>query len=196
MRPTCLILVLLVGAGFAIASAHAEADGTWLDAPLASWNSPGMVIPAAPRLAGAPPDDPLCIRLKRPPETAEDAAVAGAGWTLFNTYQAGWDVKLVSGLVAHDGMCRPLNYQVFVFVDSVFAGTIAPQPMNARTDGAETQARISAGGDGLSAQFARYTDSDPLCCPSGTTSVEYRIVRATAGSVLVPVSAVATASAP
>src|SRR5262249_28634241 len=116
MTPTCLILVLLVGASFAVSSVQAESDGTWLDAPLASWNSSGMAIPAAPRIAEAPPDDPLCIRLHRPPESAEDAVVASAGWTLFNSYQAGWGVKLVYGLVAHDGMCRPLNYQEFVFV--------------------------------------------------------------------------------
>jgi hypothetical protein len=32
----------------------------------------------------------------------------------------------------YDGMYRPRPYQEFVFVRGIFAGTLAPQPMNSR----------------------------------------------------------------
>ena len=187
MSRTCLALLLLVGAG--LWPDRVYADGAWLDEPLASWNTPGTGIPAVPSRTGTQPDDPRCARLHRLPETAEDAAVSAAGWTLFAAYQAGWGLKLVYGLVDHDGMCRPLGYQEFVFVDGVFAGTISPAPMDSRTDGAEGRTTISAGGDAISAQFARYADTDPSCCPSRMTSVEYRVNREGAAPVIVPVSA-------
>jgi hypothetical protein len=44
--------------------------------------------------------------------------------------------KRKRGTAGYDGMCRPRQYQDFVFVGSVFAGTLSPQPMDSRTDGA------------------------------------------------------------
>ena len=49
---------------------------------------------------------------------------------------------MISGLAAYDGMCRPLGYQSFVFVDGVFAGTVSPEPMNSRTTGAATDVNL------------------------------------------------------
>jgi hypothetical protein len=43
----------------------------WLDQPTpASWNTPGLPIPAAPRIEGAV--DPRCGDLARPPQLEED----------------------------------------------------------------------------------------------------------------------------
>ena len=67
-------------------------------------------------------------------------------------------------------MCRPVNLQQFVFVGGVFAGTLAPAPMVPRSDGALTDAGISAA-DRLFAFFDRYGPDDPLCCPSEETAV-------------------------
>lgn len=167
----------------ALAPAAAFADGSWLDAPLASWNRPGMELPAAPPV-DAPPD-PLCTALARPPETDEDHAVADAGWTLFAGYQAGWGIVVVRGLSGYDGMCRPFGFNEFVFVDGVFAGTISPATMNSRTDGVG-DVRTIGQKDSLTASFARYAPADPLCCPSSTTIVSYRIDRSGAAPVLVP----------
>jgi LppP/LprE lipoprotein len=161
-----------------------RADGAWLDESFVNWNAPGQTIPTAPAAPSAM--DPRCERLHRPTETPEDEAVAAAGWTVFGTYQSGWGVRVVHGLVAHDGMCRPLGYQEFVFVNGVFAGTISPTPMNARTDGAETSTDISAPGENVQAQFVRYTDADAFCCPSRTSSVAYRINQDGGMPVLVP----------
>jgi hypothetical protein len=114
-----------------------------------------------------------------------DAAVADAGWSLFNPYEAGWGITLISGLSGHDGMCRPWSYHAFVFVDGVFAGTLAPVPSMSRTDGALTRdARIESN-DRLGAVFVRYADEDPLCCPSlPSVAVSYRVERASEGPVL------------
>ena len=106
--------------------AHAQgAAASWLDQPrIASWNTPGQAIPAAPR-----PDD---------------------------------------------GMCRPLQYQDFVFVGGVFAGTLAPAPMDTRTDGAINRVSLTSATQ-LTAEYARYGKSDALCCPSRTTRVNFDI---------------------
>jgi hypothetical protein len=189
MKRIGLVLVLLTSLAVHSPVSGVRADGSWLDAPLDSWNAPGMPVPAPPSPAAPGATDPRCAPTHRPVETAEDGIVAAAGWTLFGTYQAGWGVTIVSGLVDHDGMCRPVGYQQFVFVDGTFAGTISPLPMNARTDGAATSAAPSVQGDGATAEFARYTDADPLCCPSATTLVEYRIDRSGPGPVLVPMTA-------
>ena len=167
--------------------ASASADGSWIDAPLQSWNSPGMVVPAAP-----PPDfpvDPRCAAQDRPPETAQDQQVAAAGWTLFAPYRGGWGINIVAGLVGYDGMCRPFTYQMFVFVDGAFAGTLSPEPMASRTDGAGRFEEFFDGSGRLNATFARYKDTDPLCCPSAQSQVQYRVDRTPTGPVLVPVSA-------
>lgn len=186
-----LLWVVLVGCMVAVWPGRLRADGAWLDAPLVPWNTPGMAVPAAPP-DGLALADPRCGRQQRPPETAEDDAVVAAGWVLFNAYQSGWGVRVIDGLAGYDGMCRPMGYQGFVFVDGVFAGTVSPVPMASRFDGAGRTAVIQPPGDELSAVFARYTKDDPLCCPSAASYVTYRIDRVDGSPVLVPVSASTT----
>jgi hypothetical protein len=160
-------------------------DASWLDGDLRSWNTPGMAIPAAPVFDGVP--DPRCAQRERPAETAEDDALVAAGWRLFLPYQRGWNVTLISGLAGYDGMCRPMAYQSFVFVDGVFAGAIAPEPMYSRTDGAANDVNLWFA-DQLSAEFLRYAPSDALCCPSGSSSVSFVIEQTPNGPVLNPVA--------
>ena len=159
-------------------------DETWLDGDLASWNTPGMAIPEAPAVDGN--TDPRCADRERPAETAEDDALIAAGWHLFLPYQRGWDVTLVSGLAGYDGMCRPLGYQSFVFVDGVFAGTISPEPMDSRTTGAASDVKLWYA-DQVSAEYLRYAPDDPLCCASSTDSVNFTIEDTPDGPVLNPV---------
>ncbi len=160
----------------------ARADGSWLDQPLVNWNVAGAALPAPP------PEEvvnPMCGQDARPAETAEDQAVSDAGWTLFGAYQGGWGVTVVSGLSGYDGMCRPFGYQFFVFVNGAFAGTISPEPMNSRFDGAATIVRLETQGR-ITAQFSRYGDSDPLCCPSRTSFVSYGFDESQGTPVLAP----------
>jgi LppP/LprE lipoprotein len=179
------LLPVLLGVAAAVG-----AEAAWLDeSPPPQWNHAGGTVPRAPALNGN--DDPRCRRSERPAETPEDHAVVQAGWRLFRDYQAGWRMKLVWGLVSYDGMCRPIGYQVFVFIDRRFAGTIAPAPMSSRTDGSATSVMLvgspdDANLDALSVTFARYTDNDPLCCPSRNTLVRYRLARQGNERVLVP----------
>ncbi|MBV9580723.1 MAG: LppP/LprE family lipoprotein [Chloroflexi bacterium] len=172
-----LILALLPGA--------AAAQSSWLDQPLSNWNQAGMDVPQAPAMD--PSTNPQCLPQKRPIDTSADQALSDAGWTLFSSYAAGWDTYVVRGLSGYDGMCRPLGYNVFVFVNGQFAGTISPSTMDSRTDGTG-DVRFFGARDSITAEFQRYAATDPLCCPSGTDTVSYQINRTPGGPVLVPQS--------
>ena len=154
---------------------------SWLDSPTGSWNTPGMAIPTAPDFADY--SNINCGQQERPAETPQDQALVDAGWHLFLAYQQGWGVTLVSGLSGYDGMCRPIGYQDFVFVDGAFAGTLAPEPMASRSDGASDGANLWSA-DTISAQYRRYAPEDALCCPSGSTYVEFTITRGDDGPVV------------
>jgi len=159
----------------------AHADGSWLDDPAATWNAAGMAIPGA--LERSAEVDPRCARQARPAESDEDRAVEAAGWMLFSTYTAGWGIKIVSGLSGYDGMCRPAGFQVFVFVDGALAGTLSPLPMVSRVDGALSRTSFF-GPESLTATYVRYSDRDPLCCPSALSTATYKIERTPSGPVL------------
>jgi hypothetical protein len=185
MRTLASSALLAFALLMAVLPSSAAADGSWLDQPLSNWNQAGMDIPQAPAMD--PSTNPQCLPQKRPIDTSADQALSDAGWTLFAGYDAGWGTYVVRALSGYDGMCRPLGYNVFVFVDGQFAGTIAPDSMDSRTDGSG-DVRFFAARDSISAEFQRYTPTDPLCCPSGTNSVFYKIDRTRSGPVLVPQS--------
>jgi hypothetical protein len=178
-------------AGLVLLLSPISSTAAWLDADRpAPWNQRRSPVPTAPSVQGN--DDPRCRENERPAETPEDRAVAQKGWRLFHDYQAGWELKVIWGLAGYDGMCRPWGYQVFVFVRGVFAGTMSPRPMDARTDASLFSVLLLsrlAGRDPLVATFERYTESDPLCCPSRRTQVRYRVDRAQRAPLLIPVSA-------
>jgi hypothetical protein len=78
-----------------------------------------------------PSTNPQCLQGGgRPAETDADQALVANGWTLFSGYMAGWNTVVVRALSGYDGMCRPLGYNAFVFVDGQFAGTISPDVMD------------------------------------------------------------------
>lgn len=155
------------------APAQAAATRSWLDEPKpVSWNATGAVLPSAPKVEG--PVDPRCGTLTRPPELEADKRLTALGWNLIGAYQGGWGVLVVQGTAGYDGMCRPRAYQFFVFYRGVFAGTLSPQPMDSRADGALTRVSLQDGRR-LVAQYTRYTAADPLCCPSRTTSVVFEV---------------------
>ncbi|HZQ35849.1 MAG TPA: LppP/LprE family lipoprotein [Dehalococcoidia bacterium] len=177
-----LLFAALLLASLYAPALPARADGSWLDEPLVNWNAAGADVPAAP---AGDLSNPMCGQDARPVETAEDQAVSDAGWTLFGAYQGGWGVTVVSGLSSYDGMCRPIGYQFFVFVNGTFAGTISPEPMNSRFDGAATIVRLGAQ-NRITAQFSRYSESDPLCCPSRISFVSFGVDDSQGTPVLTP----------
>jgi hypothetical protein len=83
-------------------------------------------------------------------------------------------------------MCRPLGYNVFLFVGGRFAGTLSPARMNSRADGVSGAVRF-VGEDTISAEFARYTEKDALCCPSSRMTVRYRVERSGAQPIVAPI---------
>jgi hypothetical protein len=119
--------------------------------------------------------------------------VADAGWFLLGGYAAGWGVRVVGGNGTYDEMCRPLDYQYFVFVDGVYAGTLSPTLMNPGTlsptlmsngtDGAARAPTVPVE-DRVSAEYVRYAPGDPFCCPSGQSRAAFHIERTTTGPVV------------
>lgn len=159
----------------------ASADGAWLDGPLPEWNAPGQPVPGPTTAVNRANVDPRCLSSARPQETPEDARVEQAGWILVDAYTAGWETRIVRGASAFDGMCRPNNFQAFVFYQGTFAGTLSPQEMMARTDGSLGEVALwgpgAVGGPiQVMGTFQRYTQEDPLCCPSARTRVTYSLV--------------------
>jgi heat shock protein HslJ len=146
---------------------------SWLDesTPVA-WNTPGAAIPTAPKLQGTA--EPRCRALARTPELEADKRLTDLGWDLIGAYQGGWGILVIQGAAGYDGMCRPRAYQEFVFVHGVFAGTLSPRAMDARTDGALNRVTLQDNRR-LVAEYARYTGADALCCPSKTASVVFEI---------------------
>ncbi len=187
MRVTRLVslagMVTLLAFAFSM-SAGAQ-DASWLDGDQASWNKAGMEIPTAPDVDGN--TDPRCAEKERPAETDADKALDAKGWKLFAAYQSGWDVTVVFALAGYDGMCRPLGYNSFVFVGDTFAGTISPEPMDSRTDGASTNVTLWYKSD-ITAEYERYAETDPLCCPSNSSQVTFTIEDTADGPVLNPVT--------
>ena len=158
--------------------------GSWLDQPKpTSWNKPGAALPAAPKLQS--PVDPRCRESARPPQFEQDKRLHEQGWDLVGAYQGGWQMLVIGGTAGYDGMCRPRQYQYFVFVGGVYAGTLSPRPMDSRTDGALDRVFLQGSGR-LTAEYARYGEKDALCCPSRTTHVEFSMAT---DRVLQPVSA-------
>jgi len=148
---------------------------SWLDEPQpASWNTPSPVIPAAPPVEGVV--DPRCRVLARPPQTEEDKRLRDRGWDLVGAFQGGWDIVIVRGTAGYDGMCRPRQFQGFVFVRGTFAGTLSLRTMDSRTDGALTRVWLQSD-TALTAEYARYANSDALCCPSRTSHVVFEITK-------------------
>ncbi len=181
MSPRFANLAVAVLAGLVVGVATISAAQTgpaWLDVenPVA-WHEPGTPIPVAPKFQGE--IDPRCVEEARPAELPEDDLLTERGWRLSGPYQGGWGVLIIQATTDYDGMCRPLGYQTFVFVDGVFAGTLSPEPMYSRSDGALGQVFVFQTVEGLElmAEYARYAGNDAMCCPSRTTSVTFLIDR-------------------
>lgn len=154
-----------------LGSAQGKAP-SWLDEPRPiSWNTSDAPIPAAPQQAAV---DPRCREAGRPAQLDEDQRLRDLGWHLVGAYQGGWQTLVIRGTAGYDGMCRPRQFQDFVFVRGLFAGTLSPQPMDSRSDGALSRVSLRSSSE-LIAEYARYAAADPLCCPSRTTGVVFEI---------------------
>jgi hypothetical protein len=143
-----------------------------------------MPIPSAPQ--GQKNPDPRCRELTREPASEVDQRVRAHGWDLVGPSSEGEQSRVIVGTSDYDGMCRPRQYQGFVFARGIFAGTLSPHLMDSRTDGALGRVTISTDGR-VQAEYMRYGATDPLCCPSRITTVVFEIGKDP--PVLVPVRA-------
>lgn len=180
---TAMVLTVMVAAQAAAQS--------WLDRPLSNWNTPGRAMPRP--ASNSETIAALAKRCAMPMlrSTPGERAVADAGWLPFHMFErqiVDRDVEIVGGMSSADGMCRPADFNVFVFVGGRLAGSLSPAVMISRTDGSIGGGLRLAPDDTITAQFARYADADALCCPSSRVAVRYRIDRSVTPPVVVPVS--------
>jgi hypothetical protein len=184
-KTACAICLAVLATG----ARGADAGATWLDLETpAPWNAPARKIPRAPTSTPDPILARQCAKQVRAPASAADRAVAAAGWMLLGASQRFGETEVVGGQSGFDGMCRPLGYQFFVFSGGRFAGTFSPVPMDARTDGSCQLPQVISAGD-LTVPFSRYAPSDPLCCPSRITTVQFQLQKSPKGPALVATSA-------
>jgi hypothetical protein len=199
-----LVLQMLPGLPGLPAPARAGAQGarpvaTWLDA-LWPWNAAGAAVPAAPPtpLPG-PPITERCVANERAPESPEEVQVAAAGWRLEGYWpaQRAGTIAVILATASYDGMCRPWDFNGFVFDGGRFAGTLAPAPMRSRFDGQlSLEPTLTADGQ-ITARFLRYAPTDAFCCPTLPASiVTYRIDRVGGTPVLTALRVMAQAPAP
>jgi hypothetical protein len=198
MIRTAILGILLAGSAYA----PAAADGRWLDRkPIAAWNKAGAPLPWAPKTEMTDEDRVRCGEAFTTAATAtpEQKLLAQRGWWTLSAKWTGEAERrgpshpVVWGLIGVDGMCRPLAYQGFVFVDGKFVGTVSPRLMSSRTDGAAiTHMAVAQGG--LEMEFVRYTPQDAYCCPSRLSKVRYEIRETRTGKVLVATGAVTRAA--
>jgi hypothetical protein len=186
-----LRLLLIAGAVVPLTLSARAAQNTpasWLDRPLASWNSAGATVPRSP--SGDETIASIVNRCKLAPRRATPAerAVDGAGWIPFwNVDQQliREDIEIVGGMRAADSRCLPATYNLFVFVGGRFAGVLSPTSMTSSRDGSSGVVRLPL--PAVTAEFARFATTDALCCPTSRVTVSYRIDRTPAGPVVVPV---------
>lgn len=187
-RAVLMTLACVLAAGGS--AGEQPAAKNWLDRPLTSWNEPVRPLPTA-----TPAGEAIAAMTKRcnlavRRGTAAERAMADAGWLPYlhvDREIIERDVEIIGAMTGADGMCRPSGYNIFVFVGGRFAGTLAPLAMPGGGDGTAGAVRLGAD-DLIVAEFARYGEGAPACCPTGRVRVRYRIDRAGAQAVVIPVS--------
>ena len=166
-------------------------EPTWLDRPMSNWNVSGRAMPRAAINGETIAEiSKRCALLPVMRSTSGERMVADAGWLPFHMFDrqiVQRDVEILGGLAGADGMCRPVDFNVFVFVGGHLAGTLSPAEMVSRTDASIAGGIRLADDDTIAAEFARYIETDALCCPTGRVTVRYRIDRKATPPVVVPV---------
>ena len=180
-RHTTLLILLVFVALSSTTSAqngNTPLGASWLDRPLSAWNKPGAAVPSP----GQKPAQPAAF-IKRcsltSPTQAGAGAVAAAGWVPYlhqDRALARDGVEIVGGLTDAGAACDPSGFNLFVFVNGRFAGTLSPVPMTASRDGVAGAVRLVSA-DSLTTEFARFAPGDLECCPSTRVRVTYRIDR-------------------
>lgn len=156
----------------------------WLDMkPLPNWNSRKRVILETKKMSAS--ELKRCSASVRQPSLPQDFLLTKMNWTLVGAAQVFGNTAVITTAEAFDGMCRPLQSETYVFVGNKLAGGLTPGPEDSRTDGSVINVNLYSETD-LSAEFARYKNSDALCCPSKTERVTYKVKPDGRNFLLVP----------
>lgn len=169
-----LLLYLIILASLSIVSEKVVAQTLWLDKPLKNWNHVGSVVPTAARANVRNLRE--CARTLRPATVKVDSVLSQRGWKLVGAVQLLGNVSVVTATSDFGAMCRRKQFQAFVFVGPKFAGTLSPTLMDSRKDGSLLDVVLRSNME-MEAVYARYTEDDPLCCPSKTERVYFRLKR-------------------
>ncbi|MCA1636857.1 MAG: LppP/LprE family lipoprotein [Acidobacteria bacterium] len=182
---TIKFLITMLAVGLPLVS-NAFAQNLWLDQkPLPNWNERSRTILQTRKISNS--ELKRCSVGVRQPTLPADLLLAKMGWTLVGAAQIHGKTTVVTVTEAFDGMCRPLKFQMFVFVGNRLAGTLSPSPMDSRTDSSLIEVDITSETN-LTAEYARYRESDPLCCPYKTEAVNFVIKRDGESFLLTPAS--------
>lgn len=174
------LIVLLV----LLATDAAAQKADWLDRqPIRNWNSTSNRLPLPDRRHR--PQVQHCKQTARPTAFAQDRLLLNSGMFPVGPAQVFGSTTVITAAKDFDGMCRPLDFQTFVFQGSKLVGTLSPELMDSRTDGALGHVRLFSATD-MEAEYSRYTTSDALCCPSRTQKVRFDISGAGAAALLKP----------
>jgi hypothetical protein len=174
---------------FAIAfmySSNVLAQPDWLDMnPLPNWNNRSRAIMQTKKISA----DELkrCAVTIRQPSLPQDFLLTRMNWTLVGAAQVHGKTTVIGTAGAFDGMCRPLQFEMRVFVGNRVAGTLSPAPTDARTDGSLVNVKMTSATT-LTAEYLRYRLSDPLCCLYKTEAATFVIKPDGANFLLVPES--------
>lgn len=156
-------------------SSMVKINKSWLDKAIVNWNKSGTDLPKP--LAVKMVDKDLmtrCASVIRQPANASERAVVSKGWMIYGATQTYNATQVFMALSGFDGMCRPGEYQAFVFHKGKFVGTLSPEMMLSQADGSLWQIRLTSETE-ITAEYNRYKDTDGLCCPSGTSYVNFEI---------------------
>ncbi len=172
---TLLFTFVIVSAAFPASAQQQRANDSWLDRPLVNWNRRAgsfLRLPRPPTTDGEAAITPRCRQQLRRPASAAERTLARRGWSLYGIVQTRGTTKVILAMAGVDGMCRPLSFQAFVYSEGRYAGTLSPVAMDSRADGALSNVNLTSP-TRITAEFVRYTESDPLCCPSRISTVVY-----------------------
>lgn len=171
-----------------------DSSTSWLDSETGLWQGSGNAsIPVAPAAEDKSSYEDRCKMSRIEPSTDIEREVTDAGWTIIAETENHGAVSSVIGATDADGMCRPWNYQIFVFVNKQFAGTVSPAPMQSRIDGSAWGVEVNDQNgtpSELTVKYNRYTEDDPLCCPSAESIVKFNIVTENGRARIVPAEVV------
>ena len=155
---------------------RARYGDSWLDRTPVNWNRRMSQLPRPLQFSNVVGVQTRCRNFIRQPESPADQALVRVGWMMYVAVQSYGTIKVITAMSGADGMCRPIGYQAFVYWEGRYAGALAPSPMDSRTDGALMTIRLVSP-TRILGEFARYNQSDPLCCPTRTSYVTYEVNR-------------------